>query len=73
MKTLFEAAPALLLEYRKRLTAAYAQGKLRKADLDEGIQHLNALFALAKKSEGKQGAQKATQEGEATANEDEMK
>lgn len=66
MKTLAQAAPELLLEYRKRLTAAYAQGKLRKADLDEGIQHLNALFALAKKSEGKQGAQ-------TTPNEDEMK
>jgi len=66
MKTLLEVAPKLLLEYRKRLSAAYAQGKLKKADLDEGINHLNALYAIAKKSEGKQGAQ-------TTANEDEMK
>lgn len=64
MKTLFEAAPKLLLEYRKRLTSAYAQGLLKKADLDEGVKHLNALYAIAKKSAGKQATQEAPTEEE---------
>ncbi|HLW00985.1 MAG TPA: hypothetical protein VKT82_20160 [Ktedonobacterales bacterium] len=64
MKTLAEAAPPLLLELRKRLSAAYAQGKLKKADLDEGVKHLNALYVIARKSEkqGHSAQESATEE-----------
>lgn len=62
MKSLAEAAPKLLLEFRKRLSSAYAQGQLTKKDLDEGVAHLNALRAIARKSEGKQSAQAAANE-----------